>query len=387
MIYNIDSLADLLAFLAWAAFLFLLFYRIIDNTWKHGIRNGMKLVFQRWWELLLAIIPALIFTLAAMSIVFVEPTQTAVVISVPQQGGIRQYPLTSGLWLIYPIVERAEIYPIYQQTYTMSGNPMDGDGIGNDAIRARTSDGQEVSVDTSIIFAVNPDQVIQLHIDWQSRYIEDLIRPLIRGVVRRRVAGFTVNEVNSIKRQDLEQALAEELTQTLADHGLLVEEFLVRNIAFSPEYAASVEQKQVALEQAIQSNYEADRIRRLAAGRADEITAIADARAGALLIEAQAQSEALQLIANVLEQNRDLLTYRYIDKLSPNIQVMLLPSDAPFILPLPESDATTTGIPLTADEVSQVVPENAITPSQLEDILGIAAPDATPDPLLSGTGQ
>jgi len=30
------------------------------------------------------------------------------------------------------------------------------------------------------------------------------------------------------------------------------------------------------------------------------------------------------------------LTYLYINKLSPNVQVMFLPSDAPFIFPLPE---------------------------------------------------
>jgi hypothetical protein len=31
-----------------------------------------------------------------------------------------------------------------------------------------------------------------------------------------------------------------------------------------------------------------------------------------------------------------LLTYLYISKLAPNIQVMLLPSGSPFLFPLPE---------------------------------------------------
>jgi len=30
------------------------------------------------------------------------------------------------------------------------------------------------------------------------------------------------------------------------------------------------------------------------------------------------------------------LTYEYIQKLSPNVQVMYLPSDTPLVLPLPQ---------------------------------------------------
>ncbi|MGQ9517043.1 MAG: hypothetical protein ACUVT1_07235 [Anaerolineae bacterium] len=33
-----------------------------------------------------------------------------------------------------------------------------------------------------------------------------------------------------------------------------------------------------------------------------------------------------------LQQNRDLLLYRYIEKITPNIQVLMLPSSSPFIL-------------------------------------------------------
>ena len=40
--------------------------------------------------------------------------------------------------------------------------------------------------------------------------------------------------------------------------------------------------------------------------------------------------------ANVLAKNPQLLNYRYIEKLAPGIQVMLVPNDNPYILPLPE---------------------------------------------------
>jgi regulator of protease activity HflC (stomatin/prohibitin superfamily) len=62
----------------------------------------------------------------------------------------------------------------------------------------------------------------------------------------------------------------------------------------------------------------------------------AEGRALARVIEAEAEKEALDLIAAALRGNPDLLTFEYIQKLSPGIQVMLIPSDNPFLLPLPE---------------------------------------------------
>lgn len=95
------------------------------------------------------------------------------------------------------MLEDMAIYPIYWQTYTMSSSLTEGDTLGDDSIRARTSDGQEVRLDTSVIFRINTDQAVLVHIDWQARYIQDFIRPIVRGVVRTQVSQFTVKEVNS----------------------------------------------------------------------------------------------------------------------------------------------------------------------------------------------
>ena len=38
------------------------------------------------------------------------------------------------------------------------------------SIAARTADGQEVLIDSSVIYAVDPNHVIPLHINWQDRY-------------------------------------------------------------------------------------------------------------------------------------------------------------------------------------------------------------------------
>jgi hypothetical protein len=61
-----------------------------------------------------------------------------------------------------------------------------------------------------------------------------------------------------------------------------------------------------------------------------------EANARVILLKAQAESQALQLLAAVLKENPGLLTYRYIDKLSPSLKAMLIPSNNPLILPVPD---------------------------------------------------
>jgi regulator of protease activity HflC (stomatin/prohibitin superfamily) len=53
------------------------------------------------------------------------------------------------------------------------------------------------------------------------------------------------------------------------------------------------------------------------------------------LIQAEAEAKALQLIADALRDNPDLITYQYVNKLAPGVQVMLVPNNTPYLLPMP----------------------------------------------------
>jgi hypothetical protein len=52
-------------------------------------------------------------------------------------------------------------------------------------------------------------------------------------------------------------------------------------------------------------------------------------------------------LAEALATNPDLITYQYINQLAPGIQVMLVPNDNPFLLPLPslEQQPVSTPVP------------------------------------------
>jgi hypothetical protein len=63
------------------------------------------------------------------------------------------------------------------------------------------------------------------------------------------------------------------------------------------------------------------------------------------LIEADAEAKALLLVAAALKDNVELLTYTYITKIAPGVQVMLLPSDNQFLFPLPTLEPGSNQLP------------------------------------------
>lgn len=325
-------------------------------------RQGTVVALRRLYsyQMLIPLSVALAMTVIRASAVFVEPHQVGVVISILQPDGLRPTPLNAGLHWIVPLAERVEFYPRVMQSYTMSGKPLEGDKPGDDSIAARTADGQLVILDITVIFRLDPAMINQIHTFWQDRYVEGLLRPGLRALVREEASKYTVDEINSQRRQDFHRTLDQNIKAISARLGIMVESVMLRNVAFSPEYATSVEEKMMALQGVTQTQYEAQQMANIATGEGDRITIRAGAQAEAIRVEAKAQAEAIVLrgdaeatalmaVGKALDERQELLVYRYIDKLSPAMRAMLVPADAPLILPLPDLYGDDSAQPATLE--------------------------------------
>jgi prohibitin 1 len=303
------------------------------------------------------LITAAVLTLLGAGLVFINPDERGVVISALDSKGYRTDPLTPGLRWVVPFAERVQLYKISRKTYTMSAVAQEGQTPGDDSIRARTKDGQEVFVDASIIYAVDTKNVIQLHINWQDRYEDSVVRPTARNAIRDAVSQYGVEEIVSTKRAELEELITQSIADKLTQNDLVLVDFLLRDIHFSDEYAAAVEQKQIAEQQAQQAKLvveqrkqEAEQARQVAQGQADAAVIASQGAAQAQIIQAEAQAKANDLIGQSLQKNPEILQYQYILKLAPGVQTIFIPSGNQFILPLPgapETPATTTTTPPT----------------------------------------
>lgn len=344
---NIVTVIQGLAALSWLALFGAIVFAVVKAARDRTIKNSIPLV-------VIVFIAAIVFNIVGAGLVFIEPTERGVVVTVGE-GGVRKEALQPGLNWIVPFLDRVVTYPISRQTYTMSIAAAEGERAGDDSVEARTSDGQVVYVDASVIFAIDPTEVVTVHIDWQSSYKDGLIRTLARGVIRDAVSAYGIEEIYSTQRAALTQQINTDLAARMDAEGFILVDFVLRNIAFSEEYAASVEQKQIAEQQAQQAFFvveqrkqEAEQARQSAQGEADaeviraqgqaqSLRIQAQAEADARLIQAEAEAEALRLLGEAIAANPDVLSLQYIEKLSENISVMLLPADSPFILPLPDA--------------------------------------------------
>ena len=373
----INNFIEVVTYALWILFAFFVIVYFLGTARRRGFLASLRELFRLRWPVIILLI-LIAITVIKTSAIFVEPQEVGVVISILSPEGYRSRPFRSGLHLLYPLLEQVQKYPISFQTYTMSSNPTEGQKQGDDSIKARTSDGQEVSLDCTLIFQIDPDNAVRIHIDWQGRYVEDFVRPVMRGLVRTLVSQYKADEVNSSKRLDLERDINKQMRDIFEEKGFTVDRFILRNISFSPEYSLSIETKQVALQGIVESEHRADQVRRLAQGEADAILTKAQADADATRIRAAAESESLKLIADGLAKDKNLLIYRYIEKLSPAIRAMLVPNNAPFILPTLDFNFGEQAPPAVSPSSATATP----TPTATRPVTGAVTPTPirTPTP-------
>jgi regulator of protease activity HflC (stomatin/prohibitin superfamily) len=309
-------------------------------------QNYSKLGF---WIVGLVILASAL-TILSTGIVFIRPEERGVVLSSLAPKGYREQALGPGIHWIAPLAEQVILYPISRQTYTMTtradanisqigSNHMNADG---DTIIARTRDGQEVSLDISVIYAVNPDEVVDLHIKWQTRYTDQLVRPTARSIVREAASHYGTDEIVSARRGELEEQIREKLSAKLKENNLVLVDFFLRDIRFSQAYASAIEQKQITEQQAIQTKssieqkkMEAELARQSAKDQAEATIIAAEATAKARLLEAQAEADANKLMVESVGGPQAFIQYLYIQKIPAGIKTIIVPGDTQFTMPLP----------------------------------------------------
>jgi len=280
------------------------------------------------------LIVGVLLLIVSQGLLVVGPTERAVVFNT--LSGDLERPRESGISIIIPGVQQPFMYPISQQSYTMSESGEDAGPNRADAIRARSVDGQEVSIDLTLIFRlVNEAEALnEIHRDWSNEpggYREGLIRPTVRSVVRDVAAGFEAEAIYGVGREEMQQEIENRLIVLLEPQGIQVSSLLVRDINFSGEFINAIEAKQVEEQQLQRARTEAERRRTEAEGLARSDIERARGSAESVLIQAQAEAEALRLVSQQIAANPNLIQYTYIQSLADNVSLALIPSNSPFL--------------------------------------------------------
>lgn len=242
---------------------------------------------------------------ASASVVVVSAGERAVVFD--NFRGVLPEVRSEGMTFVLPFVQKAVRYDVRTQTYNLGTNDANPNSQGNSeaAIEARTKDGQTVQVELSVRFQVNAEQLWKMHKEVGQDYLNKIIIPEVRSVVRTIVAQFDVMEVYSAKRLLIQGQMEKSLAHTFEKYYLRLNEILIRNTVFSEEFQKAIEAKQVALQEA---------------QRMDYVLQKESQEKKRKIIEAEGDAQSIRIRGQALAANPRLIQYEYVQKLTPGIK-------------------------------------------------------------------
>ena len=242
----------------------------------------------------LAMVIAVLLAAAAgvMSCVRTVPTGYTGLVTV--FGRVENYTLDSGIHYVAP----------WKQVVTMDNH-----------IQKRTvslpcfsSDIQEVSVSYTINYQISKSDAMILYRTVGRDYYETVIAPNIAEAVKVVTARYTAEDLVGMRdalAQDIEEILAERLLK----HSIEVVGTSIENMDFTDAFTNAVEEKQVAQQNKLRAQTEAERKVIEAKAEAEIRKVEADAAAYEVLAKAEAEAEANRKIGESLTQQ--LIDYYY----------------------------------------------------------------------------
>ncbi len=255
--------------------------------------------------IMLAALAVVIIVILANTVLIIDAGEMAVIFNQVTGKLSSRYPGTN---ILVPGLQKPVLYDTRVLTYTMAATFAEGEPKGDDAIETLTKDGQIVKMDLSVRFHIDPTRVTNLHREIGPDYINKVVRPEIRNQIRSSVSAYPVTEVYTEKRSEIQNQTQENLKRKFSTSYLILDEVLIRNIRFSPEFEKAIEQKQIAQQEAQRMQYVLDKERQ---------------EKDRKIIEAQGEAESIRLKAIVLAQNPALIQYEYVQKLAPGVKTII----------------------------------------------------------------
>ena len=177
-----------------------------------------------------------------------------------------------------PIINDWTLYDVSTQSLVMSAKAVEGDRREKDDLRFKTRDGNDIETDVTVRWRVDPSKAVQI---WQTsapstdKIKERIVRPNARAYVR-----DVLNRLDSEEyyNPDLRFRAASDATRILGAHlagyGIIVEQVILGDFSFKPDYQTLINQRKEAEKQA--EKLEAEILATTEANKANLQTKIAE---------------------------------------------------------------------------------------------------------------
>jgi len=256
-----------------------------------------------------------------LSIHIVQPGYVGVVV---QLGEVQPYTLPPGFYIRPWIFQNIVSFETRVRPHAFK------------EIDASSREYQSVKLTGSLNFSVDPARAAELYSRLGSDFADRVIDAAFTDIIKEIVPQYQVTDILG-KRDEIRTKTKERLAENLSRYGVNVDDVYLTNIAFSPEYTAAIEAKQVAAQQVEQQRQILEQKR----VQADQAEAEAQGRARALVAEAEGQARANRELAESISPA--LIDYQRVQKWDGKMP-QYQGGDATVLLPGPGStSASGTG--------------------------------------------
>ncbi|MEA2622683.1 MAG: hypothetical protein QOH61_1593 [Chloroflexota bacterium] len=262
------------------------------------------------------VLVGLLVSVAALGFREIPAGQVGIVVSF---GRIEQGSLSPGLAWVTPLINNVVVMDARVQAYNFGGDT---------GVEAFTKEQQPAYLFGVVNYHIDRAYAADLYQNVGIDYFDKIIRQQSDAALKQDARLYGVDEITA-KRDELARSAQQRLANDVAPYHITVDGIFISQVGLSPEYVQAVEAKQIALQNVQKAQADAEARRQAAQGEADAQVTLANG-----------QAEANAAINASLTEN--LIRWQTIQKLSPNVQVMLLPSDQGllFNIPLPSASPT-----------------------------------------------
>jgi regulator of protease activity HflC (stomatin/prohibitin superfamily) len=139
-----------------------------------------------------------------------------------------------------------------------------------------SSEGLVMSLDTSLIFRLNPDKAAEVYQKIGPGYDETIVEPTLRAAIREATASHTANALYTGEREKVARQIFDDLASTLTPRGIEVQNVFLRDIQLPAALRASIEAKQQAEQESLAMSFRLQKERQEAERKRIEAEGIRD---------------------------------------------------------------------------------------------------------------
>lgn len=222
--------------------------------------------------IIIAVVAIVLIILAASSICIVPAGSKGVQMNM---GAVTGTIYNEGINFKIPFIQSVEIIDTRVQKYESSDNA------------SASKDLQTITSSIAVNFRVDSSKVDKLYQNIGTNYKDTVISPAISECIKAVTSQYTAEQLIT-KRSEVSEKMKTLLQEKLQDKYILIDSFNITDFQFSEAFNTSIEEKQIAEQNALKAQYDLERIK---------------TEAEQTITEASGEAEAMKIKNNQITEN------------------------------------------------------------------------------------